>query len=995
MRDVLNTSPVVDRRDAERIAEQIRQALTRRVPELRPNQISGALIAVFARYCEILIERINRAPHKALLTFVNLLGLSPLPPQSAQAPLTFSVNPKCPEVVRIPKGTQVAGPSVNENGPPVVFETEADLYASPLTLAAIMVRTPRHDRYGDLTSLAGSVPPQGISVFEATIQTVHCLYLGHLQFLSAPCQELHLIVEISEGRTKLTPGLSFQWDVWNGKEWIPVIPESDETNGLTRSGRLIFPSMPGSSPRSVSDVANAWLRGRLLTPLVTENTAQPDRRGWPQTVHIHRITFQVRHRLNTVGVSHAFVNQTPLDTSKEWYLFGEKPKFGDVLYLAQAQALGQAGGRVMFHIELLNPQGGGAHGAIRETSPSDDLKIQWEISAGTGWTCLGVSEAGRMSDDATTGFKDETQALTKSGKVSFRIPRDVNQQSVVNGVKAVWVRARILSGDYGKEAVCTPRDKGYVLEPSTFKPPIATRLSISMESASAEVRPESAIICNDFRYQDVTSSLQEGGTGLIPFVPMEGESPVLHLGCCAPDKGITLSGYPFNIYFHCDDGPSDGEQLVPSRPSSTFVWEYWNGQSWSMLSVVDRTNSLSQPGVVQFTVPSDWQASTDFDRDLSLHWIRIRAKGASLSPQVHCRGVVPHTVMAFHATTLRDELLGHTTGIPNQSFRTLRTPVLPGQVLEVCEPFTSGVAYRQRVGEKMWVEWKAVDRFLYSADHDRHYTIDRQTGAIVFGDGTRGVVPSPGVDNVMMREYRIGGGSIGNVPAESISQLRTTVPYVTKAINLVPACDGADSEALEVFVTRALRTLRHHNRAVAYEDYEDLAFAASPLVAQACCIPSHDLASDPEGQRKRSGIVSLIILPRDSSVAPKPDAALLELVHEHLQKIAPAGIDICVVPPRYVPIDVDVDVVLQPEVVPAIVERTILADIRRFLHPVTGGADGQGWQLGEYPPSSSIHSRIMQVPGVHHIRQLRFAAPTGHFHVCSGEHHIHATTRCL
>ena len=186
MRDVPNTSPVVDRRDAVQIAEQIRQSLTQRVPDLRPNQISGALIAVFARYCEILIERINRAPHKALLTFVNLLGLSPRPPQPAQVPLTFSVNPKCTEVVTILKGTQVAGPSAHENGQPVVFETETNLYASPLTLTSIMVRSPLHDQYSDLTSLAGSVAKEGQSLFQATTQTVHCLYLGHSQFLSSP-----------------------------------------------------------------------------------------------------------------------------------------------------------------------------------------------------------------------------------------------------------------------------------------------------------------------------------------------------------------------------------------------------------------------------------------------------------------------------------------------------------------------------------------------------------------------------------------------------------------------------------------------------------------------------------------------------------------------------------------------------------------------------------------------------------------------------------------
>ena len=140
--------------------------------------------------------------------------------------------------------------------------------------------------------------------------------------------------------------------------------------------------------------------------------------------------------------------------------------------------------------------------------------------------------------------------------------------------------------------------------------------------------------------------------------------------------------------------------------------------------------------------------------------------------------------------------------------------------------------------------------------------------------------------------------------------------------------------------------------------------------------------------------MSLIILPQDPSDKPTPDAALINLVQGYLQKIAPAGIEICVVPPRYGPIDVDVDIEVQPEAVPAIVERTILDDLRRFLHPATGGLDGQGWRLGQHPQKSSIHSRIMKVPGVHHIRQLRFEVPPEHVHVCSGKkHQIHATMR--
>ena len=47
-----------------------------------------ALIGVFGRFAELLIERLNRAPDKNYLAFLNLIGASPLPPRAARVPLT-------------------------------------------------------------------------------------------------------------------------------------------------------------------------------------------------------------------------------------------------------------------------------------------------------------------------------------------------------------------------------------------------------------------------------------------------------------------------------------------------------------------------------------------------------------------------------------------------------------------------------------------------------------------------------------------------------------------------------------------------------------------------------------------------------------------------------------------------------------------------------------------------------------------------------------------
>ncbi|BFU95612.1 MAG: hypothetical protein NTNFB02_23340 [Nitrospira sp.] len=981
--------------------------------------MSRALVAAFARYCEILIERINLAPRKALLAFVNLLGMSPHPPQAAVVPLSFSVTPKCTEVVRVPARSQVAGPGTAEGGQPIVFETEEDLYVSPVTLESIISRDPQRDRYGTLSHLAGTVTAAGVRLFEASQPTDHSLYLGHSTLLSRPSQELSVRVEVREPQAAVSIGMDIRWEIWKGKEWMPVIPQSDETHGLTRSGRIIFRAMPGSLTKVISGMAGAWLRGRLLTPFMRDQAADSQGHWLGETVRVKHIMLQVRNRIDNAGIKQAFVNQIPLDMSKEVYVFGERPRFGDVLYVSHAEALGAGGGRVSLHVELLNPRGGGPHGSIPETFASDDLSIQWEISGAGEWKVLGTSHVQLVTEDAATEFRDETQAFTKSGDVSFLLPVDIGQQSI-NGVKAVWVRARILAGDYGKEATYYPRDqnapdKGYLLKPATLGPPIVKALTISRESVSPEEGPESVIICNDFSYRNMTSTLQEGGAGFAPFIPMEGEAPALHLGFRAPDQADSLSGYPLNMYFHCDDETSDPEHGMDTRLKSGLAWDYWNGTNWSALSVVDRTDSLRRPGVVRFDAPSDWQLLIESDQQQPsvvtamadhlqnsaqepgarngglvhpLHWIRARASDERLLSQVQCRGIVLHTVMALHAMTLREEVLGNSNGTVDQSCRTLRTPVLPGQVLEVRET--------HRNGDKVWVEWKSVDHFLHSGPQDRHYTIDRQTGMITFGDGTRGAIPPSGINNIVMKEYRIGGGSVGNVPVESMVQLRTTMPFVQKVLNLVPAYCGADSESLEVFVGRALRVVRHRNRAVTAEDYEDLALAASPLVAGAYCVSFYDLVHDPLAQRRRSGVLSLIVLPCVDSEVPQPDRALLELVRAHVTRCAPTGIDVRVVPPHYVPVNVVVHVILQPDAVPAEVRKTIQSEISRFLHPLAGGSDGRGWRTGKYPPKSSLHSRIMKVPLVHHILGLSLGVAdeatsyvrSGFFNVCSGTHRI-------
>ena len=90
-----------------------------------PFRDPGLMLAfAFARLLEIVLERLNRAPEKNFLSFLEALGVNLLPPSPARVPLTFALIPGSPPTL-VPKGTQ-AGSQASKEAPAVIFETEDD-----------------------------------------------------------------------------------------------------------------------------------------------------------------------------------------------------------------------------------------------------------------------------------------------------------------------------------------------------------------------------------------------------------------------------------------------------------------------------------------------------------------------------------------------------------------------------------------------------------------------------------------------------------------------------------------------------------------------------------------------------------------------------------------------------------------------------------------------------------------------------------------------------
>jgi predicted phage baseplate assembly protein len=436
------------------------------------------------------------------------------------------------------------------------------------------------------------------------------------------------------------------------------------------------------------------------------------------------------------------------------------------------------------------------------------------------------------------------------------------------------------------------------------------------------------------------------------------------------------------------------------------------------LTVRDETQSMTRPGLVEFLPPADTVLRNEFG--LGRYWIRVRFDSGEYRFSPTLKRVLTNTTMASQTESVVNEVLGSSDGGEKLKFQTLRQPVLAGQRLEVREQAIPSEEDRKAIeGDEgqdaitvlsdkagrileVWVRWHEVPDFYGSEPRSRHYVLDHLTGEVTFGDGLRGFIPPLGFGNIRMAGYQTGGGLAGNKPKDTITQLRTTIPYVDKVTNMEAATAGANAELSSQLLDRAPRTIRHRGRAVTVEDYEDLALLSFAEVDRAKCVPMRNLADDPlDLASPVPGSVSLIIVPRSDLANPQPSLELVSRVHDWLSRACPTTALLTVVGPLYVGVNVIVEIALASLEAASDVERVARQKLAEFLHPLTGGMDKAGWEFGRLPHASDLYTLLGGLSGVDHINLLQiqeFADPptvdleklkkTGRFLVYSGEHTI-------
>ena len=968
-----------------------------------PRDFGMALLKLAARMGEIVIEQLNRVPDKNFLAFLDLVGIDLSPPESARVPLTFSLAERAPTNVSVvvPKWTKVGVAGVEE----VVFETEEDLAISRALLARAYTINRANDRYSDLRPLLSAAHAEGVPVFTEIDPgsgwplVDHILYLAH--------ERLFALAAAADVPVTITLGLSagnlgqVQWQYFDAVNWISVGEPTDATSVTFKISEIKEAKIKGyDQDGQEMERLGYWIRAKSAKPLPADPAQSP-------------VVSSIQVQVSVIDDSHSpdltFFNNVPVDTTKDFFPFGERPKFNDTFYIAWAKAFSKAGAIITINAAL----------SPIAVSPPQRVKLAWEYydRKTETWAVLGeTTEDGVSQGVGPHEFFDTTNAFTKDGSIGFKCP--AMESVAVNDKENYWIRVRIVGGGYGEEAKYETTSEeqlrillssadlagaGLTVEqrnrvalslknaglvdtaryiPATFRPPSLKSLTLKYEYNERAQSGFTILTLNDFVHQDVSNTIP-----FQPFVRPAEERPALYIGF---DESRPFQGSSLNLFFDIiqpryeqTDSKAPGADTSPP----VVIWRYWDGEVWARLPVEDETRNFTESGRVRLIAPLNLSSRVAFGADFM--WLKASLEEGDFARPPRLGAIYLNTVWASHGVTLKDQTLGSSNGQRNQSFIFAKAPVLKGEAIEVREASLPSATERARIYaeegtdsirtvkddagnvHEVWVRWHPVDHFNLSGPGDRHYVADRVKGVVLFGDGVRGLIPPSGKDNIRAPFYRSGGGRIGNRAGGVITELKTTIPFVDAVVNHQPSSGGSDQEDVRDVLIRGPRHIKSRDRAITKEDFEWLAHQAAGEIAKSRCLPMTRLvAGNLHGESP--GWVTVIIVPAGEMAEPLPTEGLIRTVKDYLARYVSSTIveQIDVIGPTYVPIAVEAAVVPANIEEAKAVETRVSENIAAFLHPVRGGPEGQGWEFGKDVYFSQVAALIQGTEGVDRVREV-------------------------
>lgn len=418
---------------------------------------------------------------------------------------------------------------------------------------------------------------------------------------------------------------------------------------------------------------------------------------------------------------------------------------------------------------------------------------------------------------------------------------------------------------------------------------------------------------------------------------------------------------------------------------------------------VDGTNNLQQSGMIQFPILGNWAKRTlkeasgatfadgDANASISAFWLSLTVTAPDPTGPtrsnfpVNLAHVLFNSVSATNLVTVPPDkpevLAAASNGLPWQQYQLQHAPLykIPGvrdpygHVQISVDELQSGSGNNPTYVTQTYA---VVDDFPTGAAATmRCCRLAPVTGTVLFGsnDGTTqltgsGLIPPKG--SKIKASYRaVAGGANGNVPP-GVLVLFSPPTGVQSVTNPGPGRGGEDQESVEEAKRRAPDLLRIRSRAVTLSDYDYLTLEASTLVRKARALGVQAKLDGRGGFSRAPGKVTVLIVPDYPKEYPQPlpDPDLINEVRAYLDDRRVVTTALVVGSPRFLPIAVTATVkqFATAAVAPSFsdeLKAKLNAAASEYLHPLYGGPDGDGWDIGEDLFVAGLFARLQPVIG--------------------------------
>jgi predicted phage baseplate assembly protein len=435
------------------------------------------------------------------------------------------------------------------------------------------------------------------------------------------------------------------------------------------------------------------------------------------------------------------------------------------------------------------------------------------------------------------------------------------------------------------------------------------------------------------------------------------------------------------VYLKKEPPRPEGDLEFKSYSSADLKWQYYSGlsKSWMELKLQDKTDNLTNSGLIKVTLPDkisvllpdDMKAELPENEDTSsynLFWIRCSVAGESWEIPPVINRIALNTVHAVHGS--KTEARYSASGLPDLMLTLGKPPV------RISGNGIIKIAVSSNAKE---TEWTEVEDFDSSGPGDQSYVLDSANGTVTFGDGINGALPPRGDKNILIT-YLSGAGPAGNVGAHSINRIMdnsfdtdsgdTKLSDAVTVENQIPASGGKSAETLEEAIGRARKELRSITRAVTASDYEYLAMNTPGIsIKRAKALPLYH----PLHKNAVFNTITVIVVPDNGSARPDIESgdSFLRTVHSFLDNYRLLATDLFVIPPEYIRVMVKSTVVCKEGVDTDKLMGVIIKRLNKFLHPIEGGSMGSGWPFGRPVYLSEIYETISRVEGVDFVNDVQ------------------------